>query len=324
MPLTGVAQHGARVLREVRERLAAGDDVLDVTAAVADAHDALTVELLARAEARLGAPPRPYAWLALGSLGRREVALGSDQDSALAYDDSGPAAAQWFALLAEDVVAGLERAGLPRCDGGFTATRWAQPLGELHRMFRGWVDRPEPEALVRAEVFLDVRRVHGELDVDVLPRTLAAGGGSGRFLAQLARAAVQLRPPLTVLGRVRTDHGTVDVKHAGTAPLVLLARLFALAGGSTGTGTADRLALAADAGTLSRATAADLDAAYRFLLGLRLRHHVELAVAGERLHDRVAVDALPPADRDRLRAALRLVRDVQGSAELRFAVHAVT
>ncbi|HWH28277.1 MAG TPA: putative nucleotidyltransferase substrate binding domain-containing protein, partial [Mycobacteriales bacterium] len=270
------------------------------------------------------APPRPYAWLALGSHGRREVALGSDQDSALAYADAGPAAAQYFALLAEHVVGGLERAGLPRCDGGFTATRWAQPVGELHAMFRRWVEAPDPEALVRAEVFLDVRRVHGALDVGVLPRTLAVGGQHGPFLAQLARAAVHFRPPLTVFGRVRTDHGVVDVKHAGTAPVVLLARLYALAGGVVATGTAERLAGAAAAGTLSRQGAADLDDAYRFLLRLRLRHHVRLAGTGARLDDRVRVDALPAGERERLRAVLRLVRDVQASAELRFAVRAVT
>jgi CBS domain-containing protein len=300
-------------------------DVLAVTQAIAHVNDALTRRLLELAERELGPPPAAYSWLALGSHGRGEQVLSSDQDSALAFADDAPdTAAGYFLELADHVVTALARAGLPLCDGGYMATSWSRPIGEYRAMFHEWVDRPVPEALLRAEVFLDVRPVHGRLAVDVLDRTLVVGGARGPFRVQMARAAVTFRPPLTLFGRLRTDDGRLDVKRAGTAAIVLLGRLYALAGGSSARTTVLRLAAAAEAGTLSRQGAAELTDAYRFLTALRLRTQVEQVLAGRPAGNLVRLDDLPQEQRNRLRATLRHVRDAQEATASRFATHTVT
>lgn len=303
-------------------RLLPDADVLEVTQAVAHVNDALTRRLLQLVEQEHGPPPGAYAWLALGSHGRGEQVLSSDQDSALAYD--GASDPGYFPRLAKTVVDGLARAGLPLCSGGFMATRWTRPLGELRTMFAGWVDDPQPEALLRAEVFLDVRPVHGELDVHVLDRTLVVGGSRGPFRVQMARAAVSFRPPLTAFGRVHAADGCVDVKRGGTAAIVLLARLFALSAGSSARTTVERLQAGADGGTLSRQGAAELVDAYRFLTGLRLRAQVDQVQHGEPAGNAVRLDDLIPAERAHLRDVLRHVRDVQTATASRYATHTVT
>lgn len=313
-----------RVLRSPHADAGADVDVLDVTQAIAHVNDALTRRLLVLAEDALGPPPCTYAWLALGSHGRGEQVLSSDQDSALAYADASGAAEEYFPRLAALVVQGLARGGLPLCDGGFMATRWSRPVGELRAMFAGWVERPEPEALLQAEVFLDVRPVHGELPVGVLDRTLVLGGSHGPFRVQMARAAVTFCPPLGPFGGLRVRNGVLDVKRAGTAAIVLLARLYALAGGSSARTTVQRLTDAGAAGTMSRQGAADLVVAYRFLTGLRLRTQVEQVLAGAAPDNLVRVDHLAADERDRLRTTLRHVRDVQQATASRFATHTVT
>ncbi len=307
-------------------RLLADDDVdvLAVTQVLASVNDALTRRLLELAEDELGPPPSAYAWLSLGSHGRGEQVLSSDQDSALAFADDAEGALEYFPHLAQHVVTALARAGLPLCDGGYMATNWCRPIGEFREMFHAWVERPEPEALLRAEVFLDVRPVHGDLPVDVLDRMLVVGGTHGPFRVQMARAAVTFRPPLTFFGRLRTPDSALDVKRAGTAAIVLLARLYALAGGSSARTTLLRLEAAAAAGTLSRVGAGDLADAYRFLTGLRLRHQVEQVQQGRTPDNLVPLDDLTAADRERLRTTLRHLRDVQTTTESRFATHTVT
>lgn len=297
-------------------------DPLDITQAIAFVNDALTVRLIVLAESRLGPPPGEYAWLALGSQGRGEQVPSSDQDSALTYAD-GTADQDYFLCLAERVVDGLARAGLPLCEGSFMATQWCRPIGELRRLFASWVDAPRPEALLQAEVFLDVRSVRGELPVDVLDRTLVAGGARGPFRAQMARAAVTYRPPLTLLGRLRTDSGLLDIKRAGTAAIVLLARLYALAAGSSARTTVLRLEEAADGGTLARQSATELVEAYRFLTGLRLKAQVEQVSAGQPPGNQVRLDDLSEAERRLLRDTLRHVKAVQEEAASRFAADTV-
>lgn len=323
-PLDGYQR---QVLELIRSGLAEGADVLDVSAAVADANDYLTRRLLDLAETHLGAPAWRYRWLALGSHGRREQVLSSDQDHAIAYEQPAPAektaAHDYFLALAGLVVPALARAGLPLCSGGYMATNWCSPLDEFVQLFRGWVRDPQPKALLEAEVFLDVRACHGDLATDVLERILLTGGSRGPFRVQMARAAVAFRPPSGWFGRLRTGPA-VDVKLGGTAAIVLLARLYALTAGSTEHSTVPRLRAASAAGTLGESTAASLIEAYRFLTDLRLRHQVEQVGAGTPADNLIPLDRLTNEQRRGLRTTLRLVRDTQDVTAMRYSTSSVT
>jgi CBS domain-containing protein len=181
-----------------------------------------------------------------------------------------------------------------------------------------------PAALLKAEVFLDVRPVHGDLDVGRLDDILATGGQRGAFVVQMARAAVSFKPPRILFGRLHTDHGYVDVKRAGTAATVLLARLYALAAGSDARTTVLRLQAAGGGGRLSLSAVEQLTDAYRTLTELRLLHQVEQVRAGAVADNRVPVDGLSPAVQRSLREAIRTVRVVQEMTAYRYAVHTVT
>jgi CBS domain-containing protein len=262
--------------------------------------------------------------LALGSQGRGEQVLSSDQDSALAYEGAGtdqPDFGDYFGLLAGLVVAALARAGLALCAGGYMATTWCHPVEEYRRLFRGWVENPEPAALLRAEIFLDVRPVHGDLPVEVLDAILASGKHRPRFLIMLARAAVAFRPPIGLFGRLRVEDSAVDVKRAGIAAIVLLARLYALAAGSSARTTVLRLDAAA--GSIGRAKAARLTEGYRFLTGLRLRHQLEQTGRGVQADNLVPLAELNSHEQHRLREVLRAVRDLQDETASRFATDRV-
>lgn len=307
----GLDAYPGHLARMAQRLVQAGLSAAAVSHALAAANDALTGRLLRRSETRLGPPPSPYAWLSLGSAGRREEALHSDQDNALVYQDIAGADTAYFAALAELTVSGLAEAGLPRCPGGYVATRWRHPLPQWERMFRRWIDQPDPQGLIEAELLLDFRRVHGDLSPAPLDRIMRTGAGRPRLAVQMARAAVLFTPPLRPFGRIRARHGHVDVKRAGIAAIVLLARLYALAAGSVVRPTVLRLAAAAEGGTLSGSGAEELTDAYRFLTDLRLRAQIRKIAAGEPPDNRVQLADLSEAEQRRLRDALRCVRDIQ-------------
>jgi CBS domain-containing protein len=327
--LDALDDYPKQIVELTRARLDAGEDALTVSGAIGDTNDVLTRRLLSLAEAHLGPPPRPYVWLALGSHGRREQVLSSDQDSAIAYAAPGEsaesdAAITYFTELAELIVSALARAGMPLCDGGYMATNWHRPLDEYARVFRDWVERPEPEALLKAEVFLDVRACHGDLSPEPLERILLTGGSRGPFRAQMARAALTFKPPLGWFGRLRTHESTLDVKRGGTAAIVLLARLYALIAGAIEHSTVPRLRAAAAAGTLNASNATDLVEAYGLLTDLRLRHQLEQADEGAVTDNLVPIERIPKDVRSSVRSALRVIREIQEVTALRFATHAVT
>jgi CBS domain-containing protein len=317
--LADVPREYSREVASVAETLFAGGlGVAQIGGVLAALSDALTRRLLTLAERELGTPPCPYSWVVLGSEGRREQVLLSDQDNALVYLEDGREARAYFHSLAGLVVDALIEAGFPRCPGDYMATTWCKPLAEWEALFRQWVEVPEPHALLEAQVFLDFRGVHGGLSLEPLNRILVAGGRRERFLHNLARAVLRFRPPVGPFGRIRTADGWVDLKAGGIGGIVMLARLYALAGGSATRPTLKRLDAAADLGQLSRAGAEILAESFRLLTRLRLQEQIRSLNRGEEPSNRVRPDALSPLERRRLLEALRAVRKQLDAAALRF------
>lgn len=297
-----------------------GLEATQIGRVVSRLNDALVGRLLRRAEAELGPPPTSYAWIVFGSEGRLEQALLTDQDNALVYREASPEAGRYFAALAERVVADLIAAQFPPCRGGFMATRWCHPLDEWLRLFRGWVQAPQPRALIEAANFFDFRRVHGELELEPLQQVLAEAAREQIFLAHLARAALGFTPPLGLFRHIRQEDGGVDLKKGGLIPIVSLARLHALECGSRARPTVERLEAAAAGGTLSREGAATLAEAFRFLLRLRLRAQLQALRAGQAPDNRVRLDELSSLERRHLKETFVTLGEMQQATALRYAV----
>jgi CBS domain-containing protein len=298
----------------------------DLTRITAETHDRLSRRALELAEAELGPPPRPYCWLGLGSQGRYEQTLHTDQDHALVYADPPAAEAErarrYFLALAEWVVAALEACGLPRCRGEAMASnpRWNLPLREWQARFSHWIERPEPDALLNASIFFDLRPLAGELSLGQrLQAQIAEQAPRGRlFLTLLANEARHHRPPLGLFGRPRLERsgehrGALDLKHGGLMPVVDLARLFSLQRGIQETGTFERLRRVGEVGALPLELTGDLAAAYEFLLLLRVRSQLAQRAAGRPVDNYVEPRRLSRADRALLREHLALIAEAQGA-----------
>jgi CBS domain-containing protein len=311
-------EYSREVAAVARSLFEGGLGVLQIARVLTTLGDALTRRLVTIAEHELGPPPCPYSWMVLGSEGRMEQVLLTDQDNALVYLADKDDARAYFETLARRVVDGLVRAGYPPCPGGFMATNWCRSLPEWESLFRRWVEVPEPGPLLEAQVFLDFRSVAGDLSLEPLDRALLSGGRRALFLHHMARAALAFRPPVSTFGRVKASDGSLDLKLAGIAATVMLARLCALAAGAGPRPTLRRLQAAAEAGTLSRSGAEILGETFRFLTRLRLQQQLRSLQGGEEPDDRVPLEALSPLERRRLKEALQAVRRLQDATALRF------
>lgn len=200
------------------------------------------------------------------------------------------------------------------------ATRWRRPLAAWEALFRGWIETPEPRAIMEASNFFDFRRVHGGLDLEPLEAWLRRAGREKLFLAHLAKTALGFSPPLGLFRRIREQEGGVDLKKGGILPIVGLARLYALEAGSDARSTLDRLEAAAAAGTLSRDGASTLGEAFSFLLDLRLKDQLRARAAGEAPGNLARLEALSPLERRHLKDTFLALREIQEAVALRYAV----
>lgn len=315
--LAGVQQVGdladyTRDITATVEALAQGGvGAAQIGTIIASLNDTLIRRLLRLAEAELGPPPTPYGWLVFGSEGRSEQLLLTDQDNALVYAEASPAAATYFAALAQWVVNGLIGAGFPPCPGGYMATNWCKPLAEWEEIFQRWVRTPDPKALMEAAIFFDFRKAYGALPVESLEEILTTAHKDGVFMGHMVRAAQEFAPPLGFFGRIRSDDGFVDLKKGGIAPIVGLARACALAAGSRERSTLERLVIAANLGTISQEGAETLAETFQFLMGLRLQAQLNAIRGGAQPDNRIHVQTLTPLERRNLKEAFVTIRQMQ-------------
>jgi CBS domain-containing protein len=302
-----LAGYGERVAEMSASLVASGLDAIVIGGFVARLNDALVRRILEWAEADLGPPPAPYAWIALGSEGRMEQTLLTDQDNAIVFHDDGAPRREWFQALAERANADLQSAGFPECPGGYMARHWNAPFSDWIERFRGWIEVPHARALLAASIFFDFRRVHGALDLEPLESPLAGARRKTTFLRLLASASMEHHPPPSFLLRLRGESSVVDLKAHGISPIVFLARCFGLEAGTRARSTVERLEAAARAGLVSEEERATLVEAFRFVLGLWLRRQVDALSRRAPTSTKLALSELSAVERTRLKEAFRAV-----------------
>jgi CBS domain-containing protein len=306
-----LSRYALEVSGSVEMLFKGGLDVAQIGRVIASLNDALLRRLLREAEADLGPPPTPYAWLVFGSEGRMEQALLTDQDNALAYLEDTAETRQYFKSLTQRVINSLIEAGFPPCPGGYMATKWCYPRQEWEELFQGWVRNPNPQALLEIAIFFDFRAVHGELSLEPLERIIQEAGKNDIFLAHLTRAALEFRPPSSFFRRIRAEDGQVDLKAGGIAPVVSMARVYALQADVRSRSTFERLEAAQEAGVLSRGGAETLIETYRFLFQLRLRDQLAAVEASQPPDNKVQLEALSPMEKRHLKDAFLAIREMQ-------------
>ncbi|MFC3340117.1 DUF294 nucleotidyltransferase-like domain-containing protein [Paracandidimonas soli] len=285
--------------------------------------------LLELAEAELGPPPVPYCFLALGSMARQEQLIVTDQDNALVLDNRFDPAQHdaYFKALGTFVCDGLARCGYSYCTGGIMASneQWRQPLKAWEQLFTNWIERPTPVSLLHAGIFFDLDGVWGRNEWAQRLRELIArkAKGNSRFLACMARNALQRTPPLGFFKDfvVESDGrhtSAINIKRRGTGPLADLIRVHALAIGSQALNSFERLREIIDAAILPLGRGQDLYDALEFISTVRARRQAEDLTAGNEPDNSIDPEQLSEFERKSLRDAFLILGNAQKFLKYRY------
>ncbi len=326
-------KHLTRLRRDARETFVRMEGEGANSQMIGSAQSAIgrsfTRRLLELAEEQLGPPPVPYCFMVLGSMARNEQTIVTDQDNALVLDDRFDPEAhdEYFAELAKQVSDGLAELGYTYCKGGIMATnpRWRQPLKQWKAYFRDWIQEPNAERLLHSSIFFDLDSAYGEeVFVEQLQELLASlAPRQERFLAALARNALNRTPPLGfwrdfVMETDGKQNKIINIKGRGTAPMVDLVRVHALACGSTAQNTFERLDDISKTTLLPRGVGDKLRYAFEFISMVRIRHQVA-DIHDERPPDNyIEPENLSDSERHNLKDAFQVLSNAQRFLRFRY------
>src|SRR5436190_1383227 len=307
-------------------------DPVDIGHVIAVTIDALSRRLLELGIARLGEPPVPWAWLALGSEARREQAMFTDQDHALALEPGDRADGDvdpYFAELARAVTDGLEEAGIHRCHGNAMAEHPAlrRSVDGWVEAFRGWMQDPGSEGSILSSIVFDYRQIAGPLQAEpsLDDAVRSAPQAYPMFVRHLSRRALDLKAPTgffrDLVVEAKGEHaGRLDIKHGGITIVTNLARAYDIRTGRSDKGTLERLRAACDAGQISEGSREALEETFRLLWAIRLEHQVAQHRAGEAADDFVDPQELGPVRRRALKEAFRIIAAEQRALHLQLGI----
>ncbi|MFD3001549.1 DUF294 nucleotidyltransferase-like domain-containing protein [Pontibacter toksunensis] len=245
--------------------------------------DTIALKVIESVIDEMGTPPAKFAFIVLGSEGRKEQTLKTDQDNAIIYEDKAneqrELVREYFLAFAEQVSERLDKIGFSFCTGGYMAknTKWTHSLSHWKRNYVSWMQEPDPDKVMKFSAFFDCRYIYGEAAiVDELKAFLdeELQKPLGRFLFHMANNAMQYEPPLTYFKNIKTftvgSQEVFNIKKAMT-PIVDLVRVYALQNRIFKTNTGERLEALLEKGVFKETEYQELMQSYYYLMSMRLK-----------------------------------------------------
>lgn len=223
------------LLQKYMQRDTPVEHVAKISAAIADAVVNRIIQLF---QAQNGEAPCAFSWIALGSMGRVEQILKTDQDHALIVQkELSDTEASYFENMATEVSNGLEKWGLSTDIAGISATNRSHALSlkAWKLKFTDWLKNPQPENILNSAIFFDFRHVTGDIElVDELKSYLKEIAlPTSLFFPMMAADALNVAPPLSffrqfVVEKNGEHKDEFDLKRRVLLPFCDIARLLCL------------------------------------------------------------------------------------------------
>lgn len=246
--------------------------------------DTIAIKVIEGVIDEMGTPPAKFVFMVLGSEGRKEQTLKTDQDNAIIYEDKANEHREevraYFLQFAETVSGRLNEIGFGFCDGGFMAknSKWTHSLSHWKRNYASWIEDSLAETAIKFSTFFDCRFLYGEASImDELKTFLdeELQKPLEKLFYMMAKNALQYEPPLTFFKNIRTttvgSQEVFDIKKTMT-PIVDLVRVYALQNRIFEVNTGERLKALKEIGVFTETAYNELYLSYYFLMRMRLKN----------------------------------------------------
>jgi signal-transduction protein with cAMP-binding, CBS, and nucleotidyltransferase domain len=278
-------------------------------------------------------PSLPFALISMGSDGREEQTLITDQDYLIVYGDGGGEEADRFFLdYSTLLVDRLEEAGFKRCTGDIMPTNqtWRGSLAQWHKRLLAIVRydvEDYAKNMMDMIVLSDARYVAGDRSLadELVTFIRDMERDYSRVLWGMAKAATEMKLALGFMKRLWTEgsgehKGEFNLKLLAWAPLVTNVRILSINQGLPTTNTVQRITLLEKEGSFSASMASDLREAYHVLTKHRILLQIKAIKGIQKDSYHLNPYLLPAEERERIRHALIRIDELQKMIHTNFSI----
>ncbi len=282
-----------------------GSNFFDLTKMLCTVNDAIIAKVIETVDKTLLTDD--FVWIHMGSLGRKEQVLATDQDNALIYIK------KHSIKFIDNINKALAKVGIPECPGNYMASneKWNKDLSSWKNYFKNWFNNPTANNARYLSIFLDMRPVFGNENIYKELIESLRSNVTNRAIQALAHDAIHIEPPIGIFG-IRGLNKGVDLKTYGIYPIVNGIRVLAVDNNIFEvTNTKERLEMLNDTGVISNEMCHDLLESYGFLQDLRLKNQSIAILNQSKENNLISVKQLRKIDLLILKETLKIVSSFQ-------------
>jgi PAS domain S-box-containing protein len=298
----------------VRSLIEYNTNIQSITNFITLIADAITKRIIDLAIKELGKPPARFTFITMGSEGREEQTLATDQDNAIIYEDvpqgKEEEVKEYFNRLGKIICDNLAAAGYRYCKGNIMAknSRWCQPYSVWKRYFTDWITTSNPQDLLDIKIFFDFRSVYGdeEISTQLQNHIHHVTASYNTFFIYISESVLNINIP----DNMQKFKVPVDIKLL-LLPVVDFARLYGIKYKLNETNTIRRLEAITDKGVFPNKLFKSVSFYYNHLMRLRLRHQTIYADSGKEIDNLISPVNLTEIDLQLLKNYFNLLEDLK-------------
>lgn len=278
--------------------------------------------------------PTDFAFLVLGSEGRMEQTLKTDQDNAIVFDDNlTEGDKKKLEFFSEKLISALIYIGVPECPGGIMAKNpfWRKSFSEWKKTLSTWITVPEPENTLNYSMFSDLRTIYGKVEFEKKLKDLILKlvQDNRLFLAHLAKNVMRFPPPLSFFGNIKVEKtgqykGAFDIKKAGIFPITEGIKILALDSGIIDGGTKTKIGKLIERNILPYDDLLEVETSFNFFVSIRLKSQLLEIQRGRNPSNYVYLSDLNHIEKERLKIGFSAVKMIQNILKERYNLNQIS
>ncbi len=323
----------ARVPGFIQSMIGRGVNAEIVNQIISTIADQILMRVIEGVKKEMPPAPAKFCFMVLGSEGRNEQTLATDQDNAIIYEDKAnlhrEEVREYFLDFADKISSRLNDVGFNFCTGGFMAKnpKWCHSLSHWKRNYDEWISHSSPDQVMKFVTFFDCRHVFGEesLFEELHSHMMnCIDNASGRFLYKMVGNSLHYEPPITLFKGIRTftkdEKKVFNIKHS-MKTIVDIVRMYALKYKIEENNTGLRMKRLYESGYLKEAEYKELMNAYYYLMGLRLKNQsAQILQDFEEPTNFVEPKRLTAVEQVTLREIFKFIKEMQWGVKAKFNV----
>lgn len=296
---------------------------------ISEINDSVTIRVVELSLKKMDTTaPVKFSWLALGSQGRKEQLVYTDQDNALIFEDTKEEnyleTKNYFLKLAGHITKSLHKIGFEYCPAEMMANnpKWCLSLSEWKEQFNSWIINVDEKAILLSSIFFDFNHVYGEatLSKELTQSFFKTLNERSLLFYFLGKEAIANPSPLGFFKQFLVENNgdhkdSFNIKRRALMPLINAARLLTLSSNiSEINNTAHRFEKLAELEPQNKELYQSCSYAFKALLKFKTKQGILNNDSGKFIE----LESLTKEEKLKLKRCFKPIREIQEVLTIRF------